>query len=148
MLLPTLATITLVIPLLRAAPTPSRTAPSASPRVAPAHVAPPRPNSRPLSSFASIFGSIPTEVANLSARDVGELMLRGVSFDVVGGSLSERDFALAVPLERRGSHGWSRYQRVLAQKAIAQTCVGSSANDTYISSVSRSPGFLFPVPNH
>lgn len=144
LLLTILATFALLAPLADAGPVASKTIAwnAVSPRSTPTKVHPKKTRPIPLAQFSRLFGFTPKaaktlKVTSLGARDVAEHMVRGVALDGADGSLEERDI-----LEKRDTPVLTTQESQTAQTAIAANCVGSSANDTYLTSVSPSPAWL------
>ncbi|KAM0754313.1 hypothetical protein T439DRAFT_323166 [Meredithblackwellia eburnea MCA 4105] len=119
--------------------TPSSTVPfnADAPAVSPTFKQPPMPKYMPSSTFNSLFGGSSTTAQNLTARDIADNMIRGVPIEVVGGSVVERSGDSVIPLfnKRATLRQTQRQAQIQAQRNIAANCVGSWANDTYISSL-------------
>lgn len=128
-----------------------------APQVSPTFVAPPSPNIMSVEALAGLFNSVPpTPVEEtLTARDVAERMLLGDPvFD--GALLRRAEEAEFSPRRKRAPKSSkvvaapaskvapAQFDVGQAQRAIAANCVGSLANDTYISSVSPPFDALLP----
>lgn len=128
----------LLAPAVFAIPAPTHSIPynAVAPRQTPAVVRPHAPNLIPLAHFAPLFGFRP-RAANKTfhARDVAEHLVRGVPINAADNALTERGSRST--LTRRAV--LNSTETAQAQSAVAATCVDSSGNDTYISSVRQLP---------
>lgn len=133
----------LVSPLVHAVPAPSQPFAwnAVKPRATPANTEPRRPPPIPLERFSPLFGFTPRSVRGRKPfpRDVADVLIRGVATGEFDEAVAERHLDSTRAVRRDvNSTVLDPLEVQAAQAAIAANCVGSWANDTYVSSVSHS----------